>query len=491
MHWQEKVEGVIDIGEFIRKNFDWVKVVCGGFTAGYFGESLLKQLRFIDYIIKGDPEMPLELLLEGVEPSEIPNLLYRDSIGIRSNKILYDIDQDTLSQISFSEITYLYDYELYIKAVEDKLGFPIFIGRGCKFNCRYCGGSTQAFMLHTGKTRPVVRSVQSVIKDLKRIKDFTRKVYICHENNRNYIKNLFKEIKRDKSLVKTFSLNYGAWHLFDNEFLDLYRDIFVFDSDAKPTFELSPEVFDDRGRKKVKHNFSSYYVKDIMDNLKLIDSYFGNGINTSVFFSRYHDSTSTYAEMKREITGIFRLKHALLSNNIINSHICYDHLSTDVASMYWESYMKNPRDFNTLLLAIKRMNSREYFDFPVNNLCFYIPDTLSKEDVMLCELLINLLKRFEMYFYEMFHILFRCLDEEFIDVLEKIVYEKYAHNPKRAFKYIDDCEIISEIKKKIIEEDVYKSRIPFVEDMTALFFKKALYLRKNINKITFIANNQS
>ena len=42
-------------------------------------------------------------------------------------------------------MTHLYDYDLYIKAIEAKLGFPLFIGRGCAFNCKYCGGSTLSY----------------------------------------------------------------------------------------------------------------------------------------------------------------------------------------------------------------------------------------------------------------------------------------------------------------------------------------------------------
>ncbi len=214
-HWQETTEGVIAVGEYINSKCNGVHIICGGFTAGYFGESLLKQAKFVDYVIKGDPESPLELLMKGVAPSEIPNLIYRGNNGILSNKVSYQIDHDTLSDISFSEMTHLFDYSLYIKAIEAQLGFPLFIGRGCAFNCRYCGGSTLSYRLHSGRREPVVRSVKSIIKDLKRIKDFTRKIYMCYENDRLYIKNLFKDIKKEKSLVKTFQLNYGAWQLVD------------------------------------------------------------------------------------------------------------------------------------------------------------------------------------------------------------------------------------------------------------------------------------
>jgi len=472
-HWQETAEGVMDVAQYIKLKYDDVHVICGGFTAGYFGERLLNQWGFVDYIIKGDPERPLELLLEGGEPSKIPNVIYRGKNGIFSNKVSYLIDQETLSEISFCEMTHLYDYGLYIKAIEEKLGFPLFIGRGCTFNCRYCGGSAMSYRLHSGRKEPVVRSVKSIIKDLKRIQDFTRKIYMCYENDRLHIKTLFKEIKKDKTLVKTFQLNYGAWQLFDKEFLELYRDIFILDSEKKPVFELSPEVFDDKGRQKVKHNTAPYSIRDLIENQNLVREYIGDNVNTSIFFSRYHEVSKTYSDMRAEIIGIFRLKHIMLCNNMHSVHVCYDHLSTDVASQYWKTHMETPKDFNALLSSIERLNTQEYYNFPVNNLCMYIPETLTETDIIRCELLITVLKAFEMYFYEMFHIVFQCLDEHFIDVIEKVISEKYSLMPENAFKTFEYSEMLSDVSKKIVKDDVLMSKLPFIEDMSELFLKKA------------------
>jgi len=130
---------------------------------------------FVDYIIKGDPEKPLELLLRGAESPEIPNLIYRDRAAVRANGASYCIDDETISSISFSKLTHLLDYELYIKALEEKLGFPLFIGRGCVFNCDYCGGSRESFRLHSARAKPVTRSIAAIIADLKHLKVYTKK----------------------------------------------------------------------------------------------------------------------------------------------------------------------------------------------------------------------------------------------------------------------------------------------------------------------------
>ena len=88
-HWQEIAEGVLWAGEHVRSRMDEAKIICGGFTAGYFGEALLEKCPFVDYVVKGDPQRPLELLMKGAEPTEIPNLIYRDGTGVRANKASY------------------------------------------------------------------------------------------------------------------------------------------------------------------------------------------------------------------------------------------------------------------------------------------------------------------------------------------------------------------------------------------------------------------
>ncbi|MEW6419456.1 MAG: hypothetical protein AB1480_15305 [Nitrospirota bacterium] len=477
-HWQDTAEGVLWTGEYIKSHFDHIKLICGGFTAGYFGKDLLKKCWFFDYLIKGDPEKPLELLLKGTEPSQIPNIIYRDAERIISNDVSYIIDHETLSSISFCTVTYLYDHELYIKTVEEKLGFPICIGRGCLYNCHYCGGSLGSFKLHSGKNKPVVRSIDAIISDLRRLNDFTKKIYICYEIDRKYIMALFKAMKHEGTLIKTFQLNYGAWQLFDRDFLELYRDIFLIDEKSKPLFELSPEVFDDKSRKKIKHRNVTYTIEDLKQNLHLINDFFHNGINISLFFSRYHDAAKTYPDMMKEISGIFKLKHDMVRNNI-NADIFYDHLSTDVASNYWEKYVENPHDFDTLVHAARKLKSQEEYSFPVNNLCIYKPGTLSNDEIFRCELMIFILKVLERYFSELFHILYACLKELMINIIEEIIIEEYSKRPGNVFTDMNYSELLNFMKIKIAGRKSFSSKVPFIDDLIGLNIKKAMYQHRS------------
>jgi hypothetical protein len=471
-HWQETAEGFLWAGERIRSHSEDVQIIAGGFTAGYFSKDLLKKCSFLDCVIKGDPEKPLELLIKGNELSEIPNLIYRDRSKIISNKISYFVDRRILSRLSFSDITCLYDYELYLEAIDKKLGFPVFIGRGCVFNCDYCGGSRSSFRLHSARIKPAVRSVDAVIKDLKRLEGLTKKIYLCYEIDPDYIKLLFQTMREEKTLIKAFQLNYGSWQLFDREFISAYKDLFISSPDSKPVFELSPEVFDDAARKKIKHR-AKYLMRELKENIGLINAHLGGSINVSIFFSRYHDAIKTYKDMKKEIYGIFRLKHDLFGRGIENVHVAYDHLSTDVASRYWESYAERPRDFDTLISAIRKLRSQERYSFPVDNLCIYLPDTLSEEEIFRCEMLVFTLKILERHFFEFFHVMFKCLDESAVDLLEEIVSEIYSKKPGNVFHLFDHAGLLEHIRRRIIAQKALSDRIPFIEDLTGLNLKKA------------------
>lgn len=473
-HWQETVEEVYRVGEEIKSYMDSIKVICGGFTAGYFGRNLLERFYFLDFLIKGDPEKPMELLLNGCSPSEIPNLIFRDKSSIYENDVSYFIDKETLSSISYCNLNYLFDYEEYIKAIDKKLGFPLFIGRGCLYNCRYCGGSAMSYRLHSSREKPVMRSVDSVISDLKRLKDYTRKIYLCHENEKRYIMRFFKKLKKEKDLIKIFQLNYGAWHLPDNKFMELYRDIFLLDGQKKPLFEISPEMFDDTSRKKIRSPKLYYSMRDLKENISLIHDKLGNSINMSIFFSRYHDTADEYGDVREEIIGIFKTEHELFLKGIRNVRICYDHLSTDVGSSYWEKYIDNRYDIDTLISAKTKVRTHGFASFPFDNLCIYLPAKLSEKEIVLCEMIIKILKRLRRYYYELFHILFHCLNGKTVDLIEEIVNKKYINTPKNVFNGMDDCELLEQIYFEITQNEIFFSKIPFIRDLTDFLVKKTL-----------------
>jgi hypothetical protein len=393
LHWKELVMNVIQIGEHIKSRYENIKILCGGFTAGYFGEDLLNELSFLDYVILGDPEKPLELLLKNENPSKIPNLVYRNKNEIMRCEKRYHIDEKTLSEISFSNLNFVYDYKIYINRIERSLGFPVFIGRGCTFDCDYCGGSSRAFKSHSLRSKYVTRSIESVVRDLIALKDFTNKIYICYENDFSFIKSLFKSIINNKALCGKFYLNYGFWKLADSEFLTLYKEAFNLDSKSKCLFEISPEILNDNERMKIRDKEIFYSNADLKNNLKLITKYLDKKVDIELYLSRYHKTQQTYDSLKEEMKNIIQLKNYLLTNNLSNVKILYLNLSTDPGSYYWDKFVKNPKNFNTLIFSTKKLGTNSEYNFLYDGvLCVYHSEKLSEMDIIKFESIVFLFK---------------------------------------------------------------------------------------------------
>jgi hypothetical protein len=471
-HWQETAEGVLWVGEHIRRMAYQAKIVCGGFTAGYFAQELIKKWSFVDYVVKGDPERPLELLLSHVDVPEIPNLVYRSKKGVGVTDASYWIDETTISSFSFSNLSYLIDYQLYTTFLEEKLGFPLFIGRGCIHGCRYCGGSREAFKLHSNRARPVTRSTAAIVSDLKKLKEYIKKIYICYEIDRRHVTALLEAMKGEAGLVKAFRLNYGAWQLFDTEFLDLYKEVFVLDGEDRPLFEMSPEIFDDEGRQKVKQQ-KTYSIEDLRENLGLVDRRLNHGVKIYLFFSRYHENARTGLALRKEIGNIFCLKHDLFAAGLTNVRVYYDHLSTDVGSGYWESHVEDSRDVDTLISWTRRLRNQGVYSFAPDNLCLYNGE-MSEEEIVRWELVVSILKTLEERAYELFHILFGCLNRRVIPLVEEIAAQLHADRRCNPYRSLDLCGLLHRLEGLIKQASSLLSEIPFIEDLISLQVKKAM-----------------
>ena len=121
-HWQETA------GRFLGRRAcpgpkAGIKIVAGGFTAGYFGENLLEKCRFLMTSYRATLKRPMELLLNGAGADEIPNLIHRKA-RVRSNRPKYHTDRRTFSQMSFSDMTCLDQLRHYVEAIEKKARLP-------------------------------------------------------------------------------------------------------------------------------------------------------------------------------------------------------------------------------------------------------------------------------------------------------------------------------------------------------------------------------
>jgi hypothetical protein len=161
-----------------------------------------------------------------------------------------------------------------------------------------------------------------------------------------------------------------------------------------------------------------------------------------------------------------------------NARIHYDHLSTDIASNYWEKYVDDSKDFDALMSSARRIRAQETYSFPVNNFFIYIPETLSEQDVFRCELLIEIFKMLGNNFHEMFHIMIYCLGDLLVELIEEIIKEEYSNRSGNVFASLDKYELLNFLKLYIMKNESLLFRIPFIEELTNFSVKKAMCQRR-------------
>lgn len=416
-HWQETVHGLVAAVAMVREWNREVVTLCGGFTASYFADTLLETVEGLDYVVTGDPEEPVAHLLQGRPPETIANLVWREGGAIRRSDVRWLIEKPLFDSLCFADGSFLVDAPRYFAKIEAKLGFPLLLGRGCVFDCEYCGGSRHAFRLHSGRRTPVTRSIAAILADLRLLKASTTVLYICYENDPAFVKSLFRAIGEEPNLQGHFTLHYGAWHLLDDEFLSLYRRAFDC-STLPPIFEFSPEVIADDRRKGIKRG-ETYRLEAMEENFRAIDAAFAGRVRIEVFFSRYHPAISA-AELREELGAIMRLKHRMLRQGL-PVHVCFDHLSTDVASRYWEEHQDRPRDFSRFLDLKAQVDEGRLYPFPVDNLCLHMPKHLPVPLLAQHEALLLVVELLERHCHELLHILLAWYRDRWLDELQAVL----------------------------------------------------------------------
>ena len=183
LHWMAHVQGCLALAEEIKRIHPHIPVILGGLSASYYHEELLRDYPQVDFILRGDStEVPLLELIRCLKEkrriSRIPNLTWRHAGGrIHANPITYV--PETLDEIAI-------DYRHIMQKVwryRDPTGYEpftnwftypvtaVFTCRGCRYNCKICGGSAKAFNHVANRQRPAYRDPLLLARDIMDIRN--------------------------------------------------------------------------------------------------------------------------------------------------------------------------------------------------------------------------------------------------------------------------------------------------------------------------------
>lgn len=291
MHWYEHVFGAIDTARACKAALPGVWTILGGLSASGFSHDILTTCPDVDFVIRGDAEIPLlelvQLLLNAPDASvvsaglgAIPNLSYRLGGEVIENAQSYCADTAEMDRLNFTDLDFLEHYREYfvheyivtdLQAARAHLETSPFLGRwlcnarGCKFHCSYCGGSKASHKLLAGRNGLVVRSANRMVDDLEQLEkkgiiqaSFT---YDIAEMGQDYWEAIFTGI-RDRGL------KIGLY----NEFFQMPSPEFVRGFAETANLEqsavaLSPLCGNERVRRLNGKHYSNAQLFEMLDLL--------------------------------------------------------------------------------------------------------------------------------------------------------------------------------------------------------------------------------
>lgn len=303
LHWHHQAYDVIQVARRIKAVREDVFVFLGGDTASFFHHEIVRNYPVIDAVIQGYAEISVLRLLESLNDKKdlhtIPNLTWKDGGDVRENSLNYTTDAATLNELDFTNFALLRNAETYIQYVGlpfffakrftksqnarlFTLGSPLFpvpVGRGCPFNCTWCGGSqVSQLRFISGLKGYLYRTHDSVLRSIKNALQAGYKIMHSSMDPEPYTQEYFVELWR---LMRRKKINtewmFECNGLPSDEFITEFSKTF---STKRSVIALSPECGNEKLR--LSHKGPGFTTQAFLDKMDRIDSL---GISSEVFFT--------------------------------------------------------------------------------------------------------------------------------------------------------------------------------------------------------------
>ncbi|HTZ48971.1 MAG TPA: cobalamin-dependent protein [Verrucomicrobiae bacterium] len=302
LHWHFQSYDVIEVARKIKQIRPEIGIVLGGFTASIFAEEILRDYPFVDFVIRGDGEIPLLQLVEHFESDQcyeqVPNLGFRRESKVVLNPTSYQADSAMLDRLRFTDFRLMKDYRVFIDSFSQcsrratelsetlqkrmrgaKKWFQVYIGRGCYHNCFFCGGSAGSQMLIGGRRCVALRSPEKVVASIEELASFGFEFVSLpldsippDEADRFYLP-IIEQMKR---LNITLDLEVERYYLPTPKFIESFRGLA-----GKGSFiTLSPHTHNEELRKK--NGLYRYSNQELEDCCDLMEA---QGVNFQVCFT--------------------------------------------------------------------------------------------------------------------------------------------------------------------------------------------------------------
>lgn len=276
LHWHHQTPYVLKTTELIKKKINGIKIVLGGFTASFFYKEIMRKFKAVDFLIRGDAEIPVATLCELLKKrskgfNHIQNLSWREKEKIIHNSHEFTINKKILNRLDFSDYSSIRNYKKYISdftagpgKYDSEPTFYFSPGRGCNFDCSFCGGSRSSQKIINNRKQAILMNERAALITLKNAKKFGfKKVNICFDPipASKYYCNIFKMIREHKLDI---TMSFESFHLPSLKLIDEFSKTFNYLS----SMTISPESGCDEVR--LKNNRPFFKNSQLMETLEYL-----------------------------------------------------------------------------------------------------------------------------------------------------------------------------------------------------------------------------
>jgi radical SAM superfamily enzyme YgiQ (UPF0313 family) len=295
LHWHYQSFDVLDVATKIKGACPDVAIVLGGFTASRFPSEILQNFPCVDAIIVGDAEAGVIPFARAVlagrrDFSAVPNCVWRREGRIIDNGITYSASTADLDALDFANLGLLDHHEHYRdyfrlpmfwmnnatlkenlnRRIGAEKNFPLALGRGCRVNCTFCGGSQRAHKRLFNRDVPVFRSATAVVDSMEKALAYGYTGFIaCFDpcpGEDGFLRDMMAEVRRRGLKC---GLGFECWGLPTRAAIDDFKRTFV----MKDSYlALSPESgCEDIRRRNKGFYFSNQELFETLDYLEAND----------------------------------------------------------------------------------------------------------------------------------------------------------------------------------------------------------------------------
>ncbi|MCB9780289.1 MAG: cobalamin B12-binding domain-containing protein [Alphaproteobacteria bacterium] len=330
LYWHYQSHDAIQAAGALKARHPEAFVFLGGVTATYFADEILRTFPFVDAVVLGHAESTVPLLLrtlkDGGDVGTVPNLCLRTPDGVVNTRGRPFPAGSVvgLDELVFGDLSVMRDADRYARSFGFPLAygrdhspdenramlsmgrsfFPLFTGRGCPWQCTFCGGNRDTLKRVNGTSKVQWRAPDMVVDDIRRAQEFGyRTMSLCFDPTPTrdaYYLDLFEKIRHSGLDVDFY---FECWGLPTADFVTAFRRTFP---SPESYIAISPDAGDEAVRRRNKQPFyTDAEMFETLDRFEAVDLSFDVFFTLALPGEKLPQARRTW-ELKRDIATRYR-----------------------------------------------------------------------------------------------------------------------------------------------------------------------------------------